>query len=117
MPVRALISRPAELAVRTHKGSITVDGISLTVNSVRGVLPEHHPHAEVDHHRPVEGGDASELEGYHSPLRALLLGEKAAEPLRHFQAFLAENGFERQHAALAQHARSVSVRSVYRAAC
>ena len=83
-----------------HKGSITVDGISLTVNSVAGAVFSLNiiPHTqEVTTIGQWQVGTPVNLEVdiIARYLERLLLGEKAAEPTSEgiSMAFLAENGF------------------------
>ena len=99
--VRIDIEAPAELAKYiAHKGSITVDGISLTVNSVAGavfslnIIPHTQDVTTIGQWKvgtPVN----LEVDIIARYLERLLLGEKAAEPTSQgiSMAFLAENGF------------------------
>lgn len=98
---RFQIKAPDELAKYiAHKGSITVDGTSLTVNQVNGavfdlnivphtldktVIGEYHVGTKVN----------LEVDVIARYLERLLLGEKAAVPTSSglTQAFLAENGY------------------------
>ncbi|MFL0798236.1 MAG: riboflavin synthase [Cellvibrionaceae bacterium] len=96
------IQAPAEIAKYiAHKGSITVDGTSLTVNKVDGAVFELNivPHT-LD--KTVIGGYTSgtkvnlEVDVIARYLERLLLGDKAAESGEQqdiSMAFLAENGF------------------------
>jgi len=95
------IEAPAELAKYiAEKGSITVDGTSLTVNAVEGAIF----HLNIVPHTLQETimGDYAngspvnlEVDLIARYLERLLLGEKAAEPTATgvSMAFLAENGF------------------------
>ena len=102
---RLRIAAPAELAKYiAHKGSICVDGTSLTVNAVNGREFELNivPHTLVE---TIIGGYGPgtrvnlEVDLIARYLERLLLGEKAAEPQAHGkgggidEAFLARNGF------------------------
>lgn len=101
---RFRIKAPAELAKYiAHKGSITVDGTSLTVNAVDGDEFELNivPHTI---ERTVIGSYQAgtkvnlEVDVIARYLERLLLGDKAAEPSASKGidlAFLAENGFYR----------------------
>ena len=101
---RFRIKAPAELAKYiAHKGSITVDGTSLTVNAVDGAEFELNivPHTI---ERTVIGSYQAgskvnlEVDVIARYLERLLLGDKAAEPSASKGidlAFLAENGFYR----------------------
>ncbi len=99
--VRIDIEAPAELArYIAHKGSITVDGISLTVNSVAGAVFSLNiiPHTQdVTTIGQWQVGTPVNLEVdiIARYLERLLLGDKAAEPNADgiSMAFLAENGF------------------------
>ncbi|MBL4570526.1 MAG: riboflavin synthase [Alcanivorax sp.] len=99
--VRIDIEAPAELArYIAHKGSITVDGISLTVNSVDGAVFSLNiiPHTQgVTTIGQWQVGTPVNLEVdiIARYLERLLLGDKAAEPNADgiSMAFLAENGF------------------------
>ena len=99
--VRIDIQAPDELAKYiAHKGSITVDGISLTVNSVAGAVFSLNiiPHTqEITTIGQWQIGTQVNLEVdiIARYLERLLLGEKAAEPSSQgiSMAFLAENGF------------------------
>ena len=102
---RLRIAAPAELAKYiAHKGSICVDGTSLTVNAVNGREFELNivPHTLVE---TIVGGYGPgtrvnlEVDLIARYLERLLLGEKAAEPQAQGkaggidEAFLARNGF------------------------
>jgi len=101
--VRFIIEAPAELAKYiAHKGSITVDGISLTVNKVNGaefelnIVP--HTMAETVIKNYQSGTEVNlEVDLVARYLERLLLGEKAADKDANTDklsmAFLAENGF------------------------
>lgn len=101
--VRFHIEAPAELAKYiAHKGSITVDGISLTVNAVKGAVFELNivPHTLQE---TIMSGYAPgaivnlEVDVIARYLERLLLGEKAADPEADSSGisteFLAEHGF------------------------
>lgn len=99
--VRLRIEAPAELArYIAHKGSICVDGTSLTVNEVEGAVFSLNivPHTLEE---TIIDGYASgtkvnlEVDLIARYLERLLLGEKAAEPgsAGISRAFLAEHGF------------------------
>lgn len=101
---RAILFRvkaPNELAKYiAHKGSITVDGISLTVNAVRGaefdltIIPHTVDETTIGTWQvgTVVNLEVDLVARY---LERLLLGEKAADPKSEgiTMAFLAENGF------------------------
>ena len=99
--VRIDIEAPAELArYIAQKGSITVDGISLTVNSVDGAVFSLNiiPHTqEVTTIQDWAVGTPVNLEVdiIARYLERLLLGERAAQPGSQgiSTAFLAEHGF------------------------
>ena len=101
--VRFHIEAPAELAKYiAHKGSITVDGISLTVNAVKGAVFELNivPHTLQE---TVMSGYVSgtivnlEVDVIARYLERLLLGDKAADPevgeSNITADFLAQHGF------------------------
>jgi len=99
--IRFHIKAPNELAKYiAAKGSITVDGISLTVNSVTGaeftlnIVPHTLQETTMGN---MQNGDQVNLEVdiIARYLERLLLGEKAAEPTAGgiSKALLAENGF------------------------
>ncbi len=84
-----------------HKGSICVDGISLTVNAVAGsvfdlnIVPHTAQETTVDLWKPGVAVNL-EVDVIARYLERLLLGEKAAEASSHSDIsmeFLAENGF------------------------
>jgi riboflavin synthase len=94
------VEAPAELAKYiAHKGSITVDGISLTVNEVRGAIFSLNiiPHtAEVTTIGEWQVGSRVNLEVdiIARYLERLLLGEKAAQANSDISSdFLAQPGF------------------------
>lgn len=95
------IRAPKELAKYiAHKGSITVDGTSLTVNAVNGaefaltIIPHTLAETIMDEYRPgrLVNLEVDLLARY---LERLLLGDKAAEPANGgiSESFLAENGY------------------------
>jgi riboflavin synthase len=102
---RLRIQAPAELAKYiAHKGSICVDGTSLTVNAVDGRVFELNivPHTLVETVIGTYGAGTQvnlEVDLIARYLERLLLGERAAEPRSAGQtsgidaAFLAEHGF------------------------
>ncbi len=92
---------PAELAKYiAHKGSITVDGTSLTVNAVDGdvfdlnIVPHTADHTNVGDWQPGVRVNL-EVDVLARYLERLMLGEKAAQGSGGgiSMAFLAENGF------------------------
>jgi len=99
--VRFVIKAPNELAKYiAHKGSITVDGISLTVNKVSGaefelnIVPHTLQETIIRHYQA--GTEVNlEVDLIARYLERLVLGEKAAEKESDgiSMAFLAENGF------------------------
>lgn len=99
---RFCIRAPQSLAKYiAHKGSITVDGISLTVNEVNGtdfelnIVPHTLSNTIMGEYR-VGTQVNLEVDVIARYLERLLLGEKAAEPTGSkglSEAFLAENGF------------------------
>jgi len=99
--VRFVIKAPNELAKYiAHKGSITVDGISLTVNKVSGaefelnIVPHTMQETIIRHYQA--GTEVNlEVDLIARYLERLVLGEKAAEKDADgiSMAFLAENGF------------------------
>lgn len=103
--VRFVIKAPAELAKYiAHKGSITIDGISLTVNKVSGaefelnIVPHTIQETVIKHYQA--GTEVNiEVDLVARYLERLLLGDKAADKDSHSEAselsmaFLAENGF------------------------
>lgn len=101
--VRFHIKAPDELAkYMAHKGSITVDGTSLTINKIDGavfelnIVPHTLQETIMDSYR-VGSKVNLEVDVIARYLERLLLGEKAAEPTSKgiTEAFLAENGFMR----------------------
>ena len=96
------IEAPAELArYIAEKGSITVDGISLTVNSVDGavfdlnIVPHPMQQTVMGEYQPGSPVNL-EVDLIARYLERLLLGDKAAEPNRDSRlsmSFLAENGY------------------------
>ncbi len=100
--VRFRIKAPDELArYIATKGSITVDGISLTVNAVNGAVFELNlvPHTlqETTMHAFVAGQKVNlEVDLIARYLERLVMGESAAKPIGASgisEAFLAEHGF------------------------
>ncbi len=101
---RFRIKAPAELArYIAHKGSITVDGTSLTVNAVDGdefelnIVPHTIEKTVIGSYRAGTRVNL-EVDVIARYLERLLLGEKAAEPAAKSGidlAFLAEHGFYR----------------------
>lgn len=96
---RFRIRAPAELAKYiAEKGSICVDGVSLTVNAVEGALfdlnivPHTLAETTLDEYRPGRkvNLEADIIARY---LERLLLGERAAAGDGLSEAFLAEHGF------------------------
>lgn len=100
--VRIDIRAPDTLAKYiAHKGSITVDGISLTVNSVDGatfslnIVPHTQKMTTIGEWRPGSLVNL-EVDVIARYLERLLLGERAAQPGEQSgisMAFLAENGY------------------------
>ncbi|MDH5518825.1 MAG: riboflavin synthase [Gammaproteobacteria bacterium] len=99
--VRFSIKAPDELAKYiAHKGSVTVDGISLTVNKVNGavfelnIVPHTIQETVIKHYQPgtVVNLEVDLIARY---LERLLLGDRAAEKDTDgiSMSFLAENGF------------------------
>lgn len=96
------VKAPDELAKYiAHKGSICVDGISLTVNAVSGavfdlnIVPHTALETTVNHWQPGVKVNL-EVDVIARYLERLLLGEKAADPQQKSGitlGFLAENGF------------------------
>jgi riboflavin synthase len=96
------IEAPADLArYIAEKGSITVDGISLTVNSVDGavfdlnIVPHTMQQTVMGEYQPGSPVNL-EVDLIARYLERLLLGDKAAEPNRDSRlsmSFLAENGY------------------------
>lgn len=100
---RFRIKAPADLAKYiAHKGSITVDGTSLTVNKVDGaefelnIVPHTLKETIMEGYRPGSRINL-EVDVLARYLERLMLGDKAAEPQSQgiTMAFLAENGFTR----------------------
>ena len=98
--VRFVIEAPRELAKYiAMKGSITIDGVSLTVNGVDGrkfeinIVPHTIEQTIIRHYQPGRQVNL-EVDLIARYLERLLLGEKAAEAGSNIsQSFLAENGF------------------------
>lgn len=97
------VKAPAELAKYiAEKGSITVDGISLTVNGVHGaefdltIIPHTVDETTIGTWQPGTRVNL-EVDMVARYLERLLLGDKAADPAAQgiTMAFLAENGFLR----------------------
>lgn len=98
------VKAPAELArYIAHKGSITVDGVSLTVNEVNGaefmlwIIPHTLQETVIGTYK--NGTQVNlEVDVVARYLERLMLGDKAAEPKAGNidMAFLAENGFLRK---------------------
>lgn len=99
--VRFRLRAPAELArYIAHKGSITTDGVSLTVNRVEGAEFELNivPHTvqETNIGDWVPGFRLNlEVDVLARYLERLMLGERAAEPGGLSMAFLQEHGYAR----------------------
>lgn len=101
---RFRIKAPAALAKYiAHKGSITVDGTSLTVNAVDGdefelnIVPHTLANTVTGHYQPGTKVNL-EVDVIARYLERLLLGDKAADPAAGSGidlAFLAEHGFHR----------------------
>ena len=98
--VRFVIRAPASLAKYIAvKGSITVDGVSLTVNKLDGcefelnIVPHTLQETIMDSYQP--GSEVNlEVDLIARYLERLMLGDKAAEPgAKITETFLAENGF------------------------
>lgn len=98
--VRFTIEAPAELAKYiAMKGSITVDGVSLTVNKVNGaqfelnIVPHTLQETIIDDYQAGRQVNL-EVDLIARYLERLVLGDKAAEPGAEItQSFLAEHGF------------------------
>ncbi len=98
--VRFVIEAPSDLAKYiAMKGSITIDGVSLTVNGVDGcnfeinIVPHTIEQTIIRHYQPGRQVNL-EVDLIARYLERLLLGEKAAEAGSNIsQSFLAENGF------------------------
>lgn len=96
---RFTIRAPKELAKYiAHKGSITIDGTSLTVNAVNGcdfelnIVPHTIEKTVIGHYQAGTTVNI-EVDVIARYLERLLLGDKAAEPKGMTMAFLAEHGF------------------------
>lgn len=99
--VEIWITAPAELAKYiAHKGSITIDGVSLTVNQVNGcdfmlwIIPHTLQETVIGTYK--NGSQVNlEVDVIARYLERLMLGDKAAQPQKRDidLAFLAENGF------------------------
>ncbi|MBE2117214.1 riboflavin synthase, partial [Staphylococcus argenteus] len=99
--IQFTVRAPRELArYIAHKGSITVDGTSLTVNAVNGaefeltIVPHTLSETIMAEYQPGRRVNL-EVDLLARYLERLLLGDKAAEPSASSisEAFLAENGF------------------------
>ncbi len=98
--IRFIIEAPKELAKYIAvKGSITVDGVSLTVNKVDGaqfelnIVPHTLQETIIKHYQPGRAVNL-EVDLIARYLERLVLGEKAAEPGSNItESFLAEHGF------------------------
>ena len=100
--IEFVIRAPKELAKYiAHKGSITVDGTSLTVNSVNGaefsltIIPHTLTETIMGDYRPGRRVNL-EVDLLARYLERLLLGDKAAEPTQGStisESFLAANGY------------------------
>lgn len=100
--VEIWVNAPTSLAKYiAHKGSITVDGVSLTVNDVNGaefmlwIIPHTLQETVIGTYKPGTSVNL-EVDVVARYLERLMLGEKAAEPDAKSgisMAFLAENGF------------------------
>ncbi|WP_414827961.1 riboflavin synthase [Alteromonas sp. H39] len=100
--VEIWVKAPTSLAKYiAHKGSITVDGVSLTVNDVNGaefmlwIIPHTLQETVIGTYKPGTSVNL-EVDVVARYLERLMLGEKAAEPDAKSgisMAFLAENGF------------------------
>ncbi|MBI2381606.1 MAG: riboflavin synthase [Gammaproteobacteria bacterium] len=98
---RFVIEAPAELArYIAHKGSITVDGVSLTVNKVDGarfelnIVPHTLSHTVMGSYQAGSRVNL-EVDLIARYLERLLLGDRAATAGGISEAFLAEHGFMR----------------------
>lgn len=98
---RFRIKAPSDLAKYiAHKGSITVDGVSLTVNAVDGdefelnIVPHTLQHTVMESYRPATKVNL-EVDVIARYLERLLLGDSAADSTSSglSSAFLAENGY------------------------
>lgn len=99
--IRFTVRAPNELAKYiAHKGSICVDGVSLTVNAVNGtdfelnIVPHTAQVTVIDGYR-VGTRVNLEVDLIARYLERLLLGERAAQGGGITEAFLAEHGFSR----------------------
>lgn len=102
--IRLTIRAPRELAKYiAHKGSIAIDGVSLTVNAVSGadfelnIVPHTAAMTVIDNYRAGSRVNL-EVDVIARYLERLLLGAQAAEPANDggiTAAFLAEHGFGR----------------------
>ncbi|MBD3587327.1 riboflavin synthase [Salinimonas sp. HHU 13199] len=99
--VEIWVEAPIDLArYIAHKGSITVDGVSLTVNEVDGakfmlwIIPHTLQETVIGQYRSGTRVNL-EVDVVARYIERLMLGDKAAEPSRSKidMAFLAENGF------------------------
>jgi len=99
--VEIWVKAPAELAKYiAHKGSITIDGVSLTVNEVNGasfmlwLIPHTLKETVIGGYKPGTQINL-EVDLVARYLERLLQGDKAAEPAKKdiSMAFLAENGY------------------------
>ncbi len=100
--VEIWVKAPTSLAKYiAHKGSITVDGVSLTVNDVNGaefmlwIIPHTLQETVIGTYKPGTSVNL-EVDVVARYLERLMLGDKAAEPNAKSgisMAFLAENGF------------------------
>ena len=102
--VEVWIAAPAELArYIAHKGSITVDGVSLTVNDVNGnefmlwIIPHTLQETVIGTYKAGSRVNL-EVDVIARYIERLMLGDKAAQPAKKDidLAFLAENGFLRK---------------------
>ncbi len=97
---RFTLEAPAPLAKYiAHKGSITVDGVSLTVNAVNGcqfelnIVPHTLAETLMGDYRPGTQVNL-EVDLIARYLERLLLGDKAAQPQHSLsESFLAEHGY------------------------
>jgi len=103
--VRFMIEAPAELArYIAHKGSIGVDGVSLTVNGVKGpvldlnIIPHTLQETTMSDYGPGTRVNL-EVDLFARYLERLVLGNKAADPNAQSitAEFLAEHGFLHGH--------------------
>jgi riboflavin synthase len=96
---RFVVEAPAALAKYiAHKGSITLDGVSLTVNAVKGccfelnIVPHSLANTIMASYRPGQAVNL-EVDVLARYLERLMLGDKAAEGSPLTEAFLAEHGY------------------------